>query len=221
VIRSVLLRWTVATSMLGAAVLAGCGSTRSTSSTTPTVVSSTSLPNVLPDNLRLTVFDRLPTNFIEEPEGSDSDGPLDLTETAQAVDDQEVAEQQRILEQYGFTSGYQRTWLVKGTGDVLIIRVQDMGSTSEALAYLNLLTFFVPTSAQLIKFPTPGLADASGFTRYFTGSTGTQVAQDVSLARGRLFYHLIFTGPKGSISTANVLGIARAQSTEAASLGYT
>jgi hypothetical protein len=218
--RSVLLRWLIATSMLAAAVLAGCGSTKSTTSSTPTVLSSTSPPTASRNDLRLTIFDRLPANYVEEPEGSDSDGPLDLAETAQAVDDQETAEQQTILQQYGFTNAYQRTWLVKGAGDILIVRVQAMGSTSQALAYLNLLTFFVPTSAQLIKFQTPGLADASGFTRYFTGSTGAQVAQDVSLARGRLFYHLIFTGPKGSISPGNLLSIARAQSSEAASLGY-
>jgi len=38
--------------------------------------------------------------------------------------------------------------------------------------------------------------------------------------RGPLFYHLIFTGPQGSISPSDILRVARSQSTEAASLGY-
>jgi UDP:flavonoid glycosyltransferase YjiC (YdhE family) len=54
----------------------------------------------------------------------------------------------------------------------------------------------------------------------FHGDDGSQVSQDINLARGRLFYHLIFTGPQGSISPSDVLKIAGSQSTEAASLGY-
>jgi hypothetical protein len=198
--------------------LAGCSSARSTSSTT--TVPGVPAPDAVPGDLRLTIFDRLPPTYIEEPAGSDTDGPLDLPETAEAVDDQETATQEALLQQYGFHGAYQRTWVVKDTGEILIIRVQVMGSPAQALGYFTVLNFGGRTSDQLTTFPTPGLADASGFTRPFTGSTGPQVSQDINLARGRLFYHLIFTGPEGSISPGDVLNIARHQSTEAASLGY-
>lgn len=49
--------------------------------------------------------------------GSALDGPLGLTGTAEAVADQETAKQEAILQQYGFMSAYQRTWIVKGTGE--------------------------------------------------------------------------------------------------------
>jgi hypothetical protein len=152
--------------------------------------------------------------------GSDFDGPLGLAKTAAVVDDQEPARQKAILEQYGFRNAYQRTWVVKGTHQILIIRVQLMGSPIQALGYFNLLTFADRTSGQLIAFPTPQLADTSGFTRSFMMSTGPQVAQDVSLVRGSLFYHFILTGPRGSISPDDILSIARSQSIEAASLAY-
>jgi hypothetical protein len=136
------------------------------------------------------------------------------------VDDQETAKQEAILRQYGFSSGYQRTWVVKGTGETLIIRVQMMGSAARALGYFNLLTFAGQLSKGFTAFPTPGLADASGFTRSFTAPTGNQVVQDMNMARGPIFYHFIFTGPQGSISPSDILRIARPQSAEAASLGY-
>jgi len=199
------------------ALLASCSATHSsepTSSTTTTVSGKAANPDVVPAELRSTIFEQLPTNFIEEPTGSDVDGPLDLAETAQAVDDQEIPQEEAVL------SAYQRTWVVKGTSKVLIIRVQVMGSPMQALGYFNLLTFDARTSSQLTSFAMPRMADSSGFTRPFTSSTGSQVAQDVNLARGRLFYHLIFTGPQGSISPSDILGIARSQSAEAVSLGY-
>jgi len=199
-------------------MLAGCNSTKSTSRTS--VASSTAIPTAVPGDLRLIVFDRLPANYLEAPAGSDLDGPLGLSATAKAVDDQETAQQEAILRQYGFRSAYQRTWVVKDTGETLIIRVQVMGSPLQALGYFDLLTFAGQSSHQQTTFPTPQLADASGFTRFFTASTGSQVAQDINLARGPLFYHLIFTGPKGSISPSDILSIAGSQSTEAASLGY-
>ncbi len=204
--------------MLGMVVLAGCNSTKSTSRTS--VASSTAIPTAVPGDLRLIVFDRLPANYLEAPAGSDLDGPLGLSATAKAVDDQETAQQEAILRQYGFRSAYQRTWAVKGTGETLIIRVQVMGSPGQALGYFNLLTFAGQASSQLTTFPTPRLADTSGFTRSFTAPTGSQVAQDINMVRGPLFYHLIFTGPQGSISPSDILRVARSQSTEAASLGY-
>jgi hypothetical protein len=206
--------------MLGIVVLAGCNSTESASLPTTTVASSAALPSAVPDDLRATIFDRLPTNYIEAPTGSELDGPLGLAGTAEAVDDQEAAKQEAILQQYGFRSAYQRTWAVKGTGETLIIRVQVMGSAGQALGYFNLLTFADQASSQQTTFPTPQLPDASGFTRSFTAATGSQVAQDINLVRGPLFYHVIFTGPQGSVSPSNILSIARSQSTEAASLGY-
>jgi len=124
------------------------------------------------------------------------------------------------LQQYGFRSAYQRTWVVKGTAEMLIIRVQVMGSAEQAVGYFNLLTFDGRESDQVTAFPTPELAHASGFTRSFTATKGSEVSQDINLARGRLFYHLIFTGPQGSISPGDVLHIALSQSTEAALLGY-
>jgi hypothetical protein len=211
---------TALVSMLGMVVLAGCNSTKSTSSTTTTIASGAALPRAVPADLRLTIFDRLPTNYVEEPSGSDVDGPLGLAGTAEAVDDQEPVKQKTILQQYGFRSAYQRTWVVKGTGETLIIRVQLMGSPTQAVGYFDLLTFAGQASNQMTTFPTPRLADASGFTRSFTAPTGSQVAQDLNLVRGPLFYHLIFTGPQGSISPSDVLRIARSQSTAAASLGY-
>lgn len=96
-----------------------------------------------------------------------------------------------------------------------------MGSPTQALGYFNLLTFADRASSQLTTFPTPQLADASGFTRLFTESTGSQASQDINLVRGSLFYRLIFTGAPGSVSPSDILSIARSQSTEAASLGYT
>jgi len=215
------LLWrTAVVSMLGMVVLAGCNSTKSTGSTTTTVARSVALPSAVSDDLRVTIFDRFPTNYIEAPAGSDLDGPLGLAGTAEAVDDQESAKQEAILRQYGFRSAYQRTWAVKGTGETLIIRVQVMGSPGQALGYFNLLTFAGQASSQLTTFPTPRLADTSGFTRSFTAPTGSQVAQDINMVRGPLFYHLIFTGPQGSISPSDILRVARSQSTEAASLGY-
>ena len=219
--RSGVLWQTVVASMVGMIVLAGCNSSKSTSSTTTTVASGPAIPSAVPDDLRLTIFDRLPANYIEEPAGSDLDGPLGLGETAEAVDDQETAKQDELLKQYGFRSAYQRTWVVKGTGKTLIIRAEVMGSPKQALGYFNLLTFAGRTSGQLTSFPTAQLANASGFTRSFTDSDGPQVAQDINMVRGRLFYHLILTGPRGSISPRNVLSIARSQSTEAVTLGYT
>jgi hypothetical protein len=218
--RSRLAAQTVVASMIGLAVLAGCNSGTSTSSTSTTVARSAANPNAVPHDLRLAIFERLPANYIEEPAGSDLDGPLGLAATAAAVDDQETTQQEAVLQQYGFRSAYQRTWVVKGTGKTLIIRVQVMGSPTQALGYFNVLTLDGRISGQT-TIPTPHLADASGFTRSFTGSTGSQVSQDINLARGRLFYHLIFTGPQGTISPSDVVGIARSQSAVAASLGYT
>jgi hypothetical protein len=219
-----LVRPAVITSVLVLVVLAGCSSTRSTTVTT-TTVTTTTVTTVAPgpkplDDLRQTVYDRFPTAFVEEPAGSDLDGPLDLAETAKAVDDQETAKQEAILRQYGFRSAYQRTWVVKGAGEVLVIRVQLMGSAAQALGYFQVLNFDDRLSAQLTRFATPQLADASGFTRLFTEASRRQVSQDVSLVRGRLFYHLIFTGPRGAVSPGDILRIARSQSTEAASLGF-
>jgi hypothetical protein len=218
--RGIWVAMTVSASLL----VASCSATHSgapSSSTTTTVTAKAANPDVVPEDLRATVFDRLPTDYVEEPSGSDADGPLDLAQTAEAVDDQDTAHQEAILVQYGFLSAYQRTWVVKGTSEVLIIRVQVMGSPVQALGYFNLLTSDAPTSSQLTRFALPRIADSSGFTRSFTSSTGSQVAQDVNLARGRLFYHLIFTGPQGSISPRDLLGIARSQGSQAVSLGYT
>jgi hypothetical protein len=214
------MRLIMKVSLLVMVVLAGCDSGPSATSTTTTLPRRAANPDAVPGDLRLTIFDRLPANYIEEPAGSGADGPLDLAETAEAVDDQETSTQEALLQQYGFSSAYQRTWVVKGTGETLIIRVQVMGSPGQALGYFNLLTFAGRTSGQTTAFPTPSLADASGFTRSFSASTGSQVAQDLNLVRGRLFYHLIFTGPQGSISPGSVSSIARSQSKRAASLGY-
>jgi hypothetical protein len=219
-IRSRLLRPTVAASIVGLVVLAGCSSDKS-SLTTTTVSSKAANSRAVPHDLRRAIFDRLPANYIEEPVGSEVDGPLGLVATAEAVDDQETAQQEANLRQYGFRSAYERTWVVKGAAETLIIRVQVMGSPKQALEYFNLLTFYARLSSQVTTFPTPQLTDASGFTRSFMAANGSQVAQDINLARGRLFYHLIFTGPQGSISPSDVLNIAGSQSTEAASLGYT
>jgi hypothetical protein len=214
-------RLIIVVSLLGAVVLAGCDSSASTSSTTTSVVHRVANPDAVPGDLRLTIFDGLPGTYIEEPVGSASDGPLDLAGTAEAVDDQATVKQEAILEQYGFRSAYQRTWVVKGTGETLIIRVQVMGSPSQARGYYNLLTFAGRISEDMTAFPTSPVADASGFTRSFSASTGSQVAQDLNLVRGRLFYHLIFTGPEGSVSPGSIVSIARSQSEKAASLGYT
>jgi hypothetical protein len=219
--RSRLLRPTVAASIVGLVVLAGCSSDKSTSLTTTTVPSKAANSRAVPHDLRRAIFDRLPANYIEEPVGSEVDGPLGLIATAEAVDDQETAQQEANLQQYGFRSAYERTWVVKGAAETLIIRVQVMGSPKQALEYFNLLTFYGRLSSEVTTFPTPRLTDASGFTRSFTAANGSQVAQDINMARGRLFYHLIFTGPQGSISPSDVLKIAGSQSTEAASLGYT
>jgi hypothetical protein len=205
------------------ALVASCsatGASTSTRSSTTAVTGGTSIVGSEPGDLRATIFDMLPTDYIEEPVGSGLDGPLSLVETAEAVDDQETAQQETILEQYGFSAAYQRTWVVKGTSEVLIIRVQVMGSPMQALGYFNLLNFDGRASSQTTMFAISGLANSSGFTRSFTSSAGTQVAQDVNLARARLFYHLIFTGPQGSISPSDLLSIARSQSAEAVSLGY-
>jgi hypothetical protein len=137
------------------------------------------------------------------------------------VDDQEAATQKTILQQYGFRTAYQRTWVLKGTDEVLIIRVQVMGSPAQALGYFNLLTLADRTSSQLVTFPTAPLADASGFTRSFTEASGSEVSQDINLVRGPLFYHLIFTGPQGLVSHGTVRPLAESQSTDAASFGYT
>jgi hypothetical protein len=217
--RSGVFRQTAVASILGTFVLTACNASTPTSPTTTTVARGAAKSSV--DHLRLTIFDRLPASFIEEPAGSNLDGPLNLIETATAVDDQETAIQEAILRQYGFRTAYQRTWTISGTGETLIIRVQDMGSPMKALGYFNFLTYTSRLLGQLTSFPTPQLADASGFSRSFTESTGPQVAQDISLARGRLYYHLIFTGPQGTVSPSDILTIARSQSTQAVSLGFT
>ena len=170
--RSRLLRPRVAASIFGLVILAGCSSGKSTSLTTTTVVPKIANPNAVPVDLRRTIFDQLSASYVEEPAGSDLDGPLGLAATAEAVDDQETAAEEAILQQYGFRSAYQRTWIVKGTGETLIIRVQVMGSALQALGYFNLLNFAGQASSQLTAFPTPQLPDASGFTRSFTESTG-------------------------------------------------
>jgi hypothetical protein len=215
-----LLQSPLLVSILGVVVLAGCTSGNSTSLTTTTVVKKPANPRAVPDDLRRTIFDRLPHTYIEEPVGSVRDGPLGLAATANATDDRETATQKSILKQYGFRSAYQRTWIVKGTAEMLIIRVEVMGSSKQALGYFNLLTFADRSSAQLTTFATPLLAETSGFTRSFVASTGKEVSQDINMVRGDLFYHLIFTGPEGSISPGEVLTVAKDQSIEAASLGY-
>jgi hypothetical protein len=214
------IRETGITSIVAMVVLASCSTSKSTGVTGTTVAHKVANPSAVPVDLRSTIFDQLPSNYIEEPVGTDLDGPLGLDATAEAVDDQETAEQEMVLQQYGFRRAYQRTWIVKGTGETLIIRVQVMGSPKKALGYFNLLTFASRTSTQQTAFATPDLTDASGFTRPFSESAGNQVSQDINLARGRLFYHLIFTGPQGSLSPSYVLSLADSQSTEAASLGY-
>src|SRR5580700_2691549 len=69
--------------------------------------------------------------------GSHLDGPLDLAATAEAVDDQETAKQEAILQQYGFRSAYERTWVVRGTAETLIIKAQVMRSPKQAVGYFN------------------------------------------------------------------------------------
>jgi len=211
-------RQIVVASVLTMVVLSGCDSNQS-SSTTTTTANRAATSDAVPTNLRATVFDRLPANFIEEPVGSKSDGPLDLLATAEAVDDQQTSEQELLLRQNGFVGGYQRTWVVAGTAELLIIRVQVMGSPAKAFDYFNLLTYGGKASGQT-SFSTAPLPEASGFTRYFDGSTGPQVSQDVNLVQERLFFHLIFTGPRGRISPRDVLAIAESQSAEAADQGY-
>jgi hypothetical protein len=218
--RSRPLRPAVAASILGLLILAGCSSGKSANSTTTTVASGASNPDAVPGDLRRAIVDRLPTGYIEEPSGSDLNGPLGLAETAEAVDNKETATQESVLRQHGFRSAYQRTWVVRGTAEMLIIRVQVMGSPEQSLSYLALLTFDGRLSAQETTFPTPQLAGASGSTRSFMVAKGSDVSQDINLARGRLFYHLILTGPRGSVSPSDVLKIARSQSRVAASLGY-
>jgi hypothetical protein len=181
-----LLRPTVAASILGMLVLAGCSSSMSTNLTTTTVANKAANPSAVPVNLRRTIFDRLPTGYIEEPNGSDLNGPLGLAATTEAVDNEETAAQEAILRQYGFRSAYQRACVVKGTAETLIIRVQVMGSPEQARSYLTVLTFDDRLSTQVAAFPTPHLADASGFTRSFTATNGSDVSQDINLARGRL-----------------------------------
>lgn len=215
-----LLRPTVVVSVLGAVVLTGCTSGNPTTSTTATVAKKAANSGALPGDPRLTIFDRLPAAYIEEPQGSALDGSLGLAATANAVNDQETATQESILQQYGFRGAYQRTWIVKGTAEMLTIRVQVMGSSQQSLGYFTLLTVADRSSVQLTAFPTPRLADASGFTRSFAASTGKEASQDINMVRGTLFYHLSFTGPQGLISPAEVLGIARSQSIEAGLLGY-
>jgi hypothetical protein len=214
------LRSTIVVSVLCLVALAGCSSGKPTGSTTTTVAKKASGSGAVPGNLRPTIFDRLPARYIEEPAGTGSDGPLGLAATANAVDDQDPALEQTLLAQYGFRSAYQRTWVVKGTGEVLIIRVQVMGSPKESLGYYNLMTFYSRTNTQLIAFPTSQLADASGFSRTFAASTGKQQSQDINMVRGVLFFHFIFTGPLGSVTPADVVKIAESQSGQAASLGY-
>jgi hypothetical protein len=213
-------RRAAAAGLLASALLAGCGSGASTSVTTTTVAPRAAEPDAVPGDLRLVVFDRLPARFIEEPTGSALDGPLGLVGTAEALDDQETSTQEALLQQYGFISAYQRAWLVEGTRQLLIIRVQVMGSPAQAAAYFNLLNVADRASGQFGSFPTPRLAEASGFTHTYDDSSGREVSQDISLVRGRLFYHLIFTGPKGTVPAGDVLGVAVSQSNEAADLGY-
>jgi hypothetical protein len=221
VTRSRRLFWPAVVVLMFVVVFAAdCSSSTSTTTSTSTAPGTT-VSSTVPDDLRMAIFAQLPANYIEEPAGSGADGPLGLAATAEAVDDEQPARQDVLLEQDGFRRAYQRAWVVKGTHEVLIIRVQLMGSPGQALGYFNLLTFAGRVSTQLTAFPMPGLTGASGFTRPFTTSAGPQVAQDVNLVRGPLFYHLILTGPRGSITPADVLSIARSQSSEAASLGYT
>ena len=89
---------------------------------------------------------------------------------------------------------------------MLTIRVQVMGSSQQSLGYFTLLTVADRSSVQLTAFPTPRLADASGFTRSFAASTGKEASQDINMVRGTLFYHLSFTGPQGLISPAGSVG---------------
>jgi len=203
--------------------LAGCSSSKSTNSalsTTTTAATSATVAGAAPIDLRGAIFSELPAGYIEEPIGASADGPLGLTATAIAVDDLEPARQAALLVQYGFRRAYERTWSVKGAGQTLIIRVQLMGSGLLATGYFNLLALADRAVTQFTAFATPTLVRAAGFSRAFAGATGPQVAEDVSLVRGPLFYHLIFTGPQGSVSPGNVLGIAQSQSDLAASLGY-
>lgn len=214
------VRWRALVPLLGLACLLGCHSSPTTASPTTTVSGTAATTNSVPADLRPTIFDSLPARFIEAPPGSDLDGPLGLTATANAVDDQQPAAQEMLLQKYGFVRSYERTWGVKGVGETLIIRVQVMGSPSQARAYYNVLTYADKVSSQLTTFSTPSLSGASGFTRSFAGSTGPQISQDINLVRGPLFYHLIFTGPQGSLQPSDVLDIARSQSALAASIGY-
>lgn len=205
--------------LAGFASLAGCSGANKSAGATTTV--STTTTTALPANLASVIFDQFPASYIEASIGLDGlVGSLDLAATAKAVDDKDVARATTDLEQYGFQRAYELVWVLKGTDDSLSIRVQLMGSASQAMGYFNVLSFGVRTSSALTAFSTPRLGTATGFTDDVTDSNGPRTVQSVYLVRGPLFYDLELIGPRGTIAPSAVLRAARSQSAEDASLGY-
>jgi hypothetical protein len=206
--------------LAGFVSVAGCRGSSKTAIATTTVPRTTT--TTVPANLATVIFDQFPASYIEAPIGLDGVvGPLDLSATANAVDDKDVAHATTDLEQFGFQRAYDLVWVLKGTDESLSIRVQLMESASQAMGYFNLLSSADQTSTVLTTFPTPGLATATGFTdNDVTDSNGPRTVQSVELVRGPLFYDLELIGPRGTIAPTAILSAAQSQSAEAASLGY-
>lgn len=204
---------------LGLVGLAGCSSSKPTSVAVAPTTTSTTVD--LLNNLQLTISDQVPAGFIEEPLGTDGEGPLDLAGTAQSINPMHIAAVEMILQQYNFVRGYQRVWVDQATGKSLVIRVQLMGSAFQAMEYYNVQSDADRLGGQSKKFLTPTLDLASGFTSSFTDKNGARSGQFVDLARGPLFFHISLVGARGSVSQADIVTMAQSQSTESAAQGYT
>ncbi len=197
---------------------AGCSRARhSTTGEAPFV--STAPTIARPADLRLVLFDQLPASYVEQRFGAGGDGPLDLAGAAR-LQNSHSAVGQTFLQQYAFQRGYQRVWELNGVDKLLVLRVLLMGSPQQAAAYFNVVTFGDNASVGITKFPTPGLAHASGFTLSYASALGPRVEHFVDLVRGPLFFHLSAIGPAGSVGPGDILGIARSQGAEASSMGY-
>jgi hypothetical protein len=204
-----------------AVLLVSSGCTTKKVAIAPTTVPAITTTTLgVPVDLRTALFAQFPAGYVEAPVGVDSAGPLTLA-TAAAAQSATPATETPILKQYGFVSGYQRVWVIKGSNESLNSRVLVMGSAFEAMEFYNVTTFADEASAKITTFPTSGLVNSDGFKTSITDANGSRGVVWIDLVRGPLFYHIGMFSPPKVLPLTTLINIAQSQSTEDATFGYT
>jgi len=206
--------------VIALSILTACSSsTKTAARSTTTATTPTTAAGLI--DLRSLIFQQLPATYIEEPAGVGVDGPLDLLGAAKAQSSTNAAAVQADLVREGFLRGYERGWVIKaGTTEFLNCWVLLFATRLQAAAYFNLINFDAKVAPNISTFPTPGLANSSGFVVPFTLAQGPQVDHTIDLVAGRLYFHLGLSGPPGTFTANDILTIAQSQRARATALGY-